>query len=68
MQAMSFMKIMVYILNNLEYTGFCRGELSAAGGDMKMNWRSPTPNVIHRIVCISCGNDSPLTNKLKIRF
>lgn len=37
------MSIIGYILNNLTYIGFCRGELRAAGGDMKMNWKPPLP-------------------------
>ena len=38
-----FMSIIGYILNNLTYIGFCRDELRAAGGDMKMNWKPPLP-------------------------
>lgn len=37
------MGIIGYILNNLAYIGLCRGELRAAGGDMKMNWKPPLP-------------------------
>ncbi len=38
-----FMSIIGYILHTLTYIGFGRGDLRAAGGDMKTNWKPPLP-------------------------